>query len=484
MRISRYGRWLAAVTLAALLPGWGRAQFPDYEVPPEVNPTIPLPIGHDRMENGGFFTALEFLYMHQSRHISDQVIARRGFIDSTGTLTGLAGNFIGSGTPALKADEIGRTTWMPGFDITLGYRFRNGTTLTFDYKHLFEAKYNGGAGPVSQTGISTIPFGANTQPVETFLSAPVYNFSPQFSGPEIKGTFPNPTAANPQAPGNVGIIYGIWNGAAEMSILLTQRYDEANITARIPMFETEYMRFYGLAGGRWAHFWERFKWRTVSYPGPEDPEQQRVFNFIVLPVQDLNINPGAPGTGGNVFVSQTTLTNINPIGQPPLIVGIPNNVIFLGSFDRIVAEAAASPLASDAAIYTNIVSNNLYGPFVGCGTDCYLGKNFAATCDITGAILFDFVTERAKYERGDKATQSKRGRREYTMVPNVAFNASLWWYPIQAVQIKAGYNFMGYFNTVAAYDPVAFDASTVDAAYERVPLRVIHGLDIGIGITF
>ena len=50
-----------------------------------------------------------------------------------------------------------------------------------------------------------------------------------------------------------------------MDIKFTQRYNQGEIGARVPLFQTEYSRVYGLAGGRFAWFFERFQWRTVSY---------------------------------------------------------------------------------------------------------------------------------------------------------------------------------------------------------------------------
>jgi hypothetical protein len=494
MRIRIFGRWLTALSLAALvLPAAARAQLPipNYESPPERNPTIPLPLGHDRMENGGFFTGLEFLYMTQTRHIDDQVIAYRGIFDSTGNLTraltGVSqpGALLGSGTTALRADDIGRTSWTPGFNVFLGYRFSNGVTLTFDYKHLQEVKYNGGATLVPYQFQSPPTNGTILQPLDTFISSPVFNFNPQFSGPDRKGNIENAALG----VDNISNLYGIWNGASEMTILLTQRFDSANLTARIPVFETEYTRWYGLAGGRWAHFWERFKWRTVSYPGPGRTDTEAVFNFLILP-NNLGAFPtnNTTGVGTNVTTIPITITNISP-GAPlnPVInVGLLPNTVFLGSFIRLLSPPSPDPIAADSAIYTNIVSNNLYGPFCGCGTDCYLGKNFALSCDLTGAVMMNFVKERAKYERGEQnlAPQSKRGRNEYTLAPNAEAAVNLWWYPIEAVQIRVGYNLMTYFNTVASEEPIDFNFSAVDPPYEREAIRVLHGVNVGIAFTF
>ena len=42
---------------------------PLYEVPGQDSLTVPLPLGHDRLETGGFFTALEFVLLQQPRSV-------------------------------------------------------------------------------------------------------------------------------------------------------------------------------------------------------------------------------------------------------------------------------------------------------------------------------------------------------------------------------------------------------------------------------
>src|SRR5262249_28392010 len=131
--------------------------------------------------------------------------------------------------------------------------------------------------------------------------------------------------------------YGIWNGASTMEIKFSERFTAADIGARTPIFQTEMSRTYGLAGGRFAWFFERFTCRT----------------------QDLDIN------------------------------------------------GVAAP--QYAANYTNTLSQRLYGPFVGCGQEIYVGNAFSLSLDLTGAALLGIVKERAKYELGDLSQESKRG---------------------------------------------------------------------------
>jgi hypothetical protein len=93
---------------------------------------------------------------------------------------------------------------------------------------------------------------------DTFLVAGVYNFPPAYAGPDVKTQFDADTN-NP-----TGNFYGIWNGASEMVISYTNRFTTAEAGARVPLFDTDYSRIYGLGGLRYAWFFERFRWRTVS----------------------------------------------------------------------------------------------------------------------------------------------------------------------------------------------------------------------------
>src|SRR5207245_11794970 len=97
----------------------------------------------------------------------------------------------------------------------------------------------------------------------------------------------------------------------------------------------------------------------------------------------------------------------------------------------------------NVAIYTNIISNRMYGPFIGIGNEYYLGHGFSISLDLKAAILLDIVKERAKYERADFATEAKRSQTEYTVVPQLQAQLNIWWYPIERAQVRASYHLIG-----------------------------------------
>jgi hypothetical protein len=395
--------WLACVLTAGLALWPGKAHGQGAEFPrPDVE--IPWPLGHDRIDKGGLFLAAEFLMWQQNNPVHSQIIAKRGFQEfSGGTLgiTGIPGAFLGSGKPALDAQDVGGpTTFQPGFKIDIGWRFEDGSVLDVSYLNLQKAVYTHTATLVPPNG----QFGDNG--ADLFLFSPVFNFPAQYGGPANKvGTlFPF------NIPGNV---FGIWNGATRETIEFDQRTQEIQAQYRVPIYETECWRSYGLVGPRFFWIWERFKWTTVS--SNADGEEQPFWS----------------------------------------------------------------------AIYTNIVSNRMYGPFIGCGQDWYLGHGFAVNLDVDVAVLLDIARERAEYALGEKDLPpiNKRTRTTYTVVPEGHASANIWWYPTEAVQLRVGYQAMGFLNTRGFHTPVDFNWGAVDPPYKHIN-RYFQGLNAGIAIIF
>lgn len=491
-----------------------RAQDSGPDVPP-ADPVWPLPLYHDRPEKGGFFAALEFLFWRENNPIKNQVIAVRGFVDTDGsvqaTLNQILGNgpqpvtfgqFFGSHIEALNANQVGGPqTYRPGWAATAGWRFEDGTTVEFVWRHLVEAKYSSGAGFIPAT--ATIPgFSLSDE----FLFSPVFNFPPEFRGPLAKinvttpqqnggqssasftstlaagigsifigssstnprvlignagGPFTLTTSANASSSGGsfaAGAAPGIWNGATQMNLSFVQRQDEYEIFGRIPVYQSDCARTYGLVGFRHVSLWERFQWTTLAFPATSGGSG----TFASLNLQAI-LGQATPAAVSAVNITGTIFTAAGiPVGE--------------------VASLGIDP--ADMAIYSNIVSNQLYGPFIGCGWERYLGHGFAFNIDLRAGALLDIVHEEAKYDRGDLFIGTKRNRRDYTMVPELDAIANLWWYPIEGVQIRVGYDLMTYFNTVAATHPVTFNYGAMDPPWEKGVFRIVDGWHAGIGFIF
>ncbi len=423
MRTKSGLRWLLVAGTAVLLVGGARAEddapaapmfWPTVATPPPPtvvrgqdyapeDPQFPLPTGSNRPEQG-LYVGTEFVFFHQTRTIRAQLIGVRGFFDADGTVTGTVGTFVGSGTPALFANDLGSRSYQPGLNLVLGYRFHDGIAVELSWLDLQKVRYNGGA------SIEPNMFRGGQDLADTFLSSFVFNFPNEYAGPPFKISDPS-RGVNPNAT------FGIWNAASIMTIEFAQTFQQWDFGGRIPIWETDCNRMYGLTGMRFAWFWERFRWRT---------------------------------------------TDIDTTGN-------------------------AGP--DDVAIYSNIVSNRMYGVDIGCGDECRLGDTpigtFAVSLDWRAAALVDVVREIEKYERSDRFTAAKRNRTEYEIVPELQGQLNLWWYPpIEGVQVRVGYDLMGFFNTVSAPYPVAFNLLSPENTFRSGTFRMIDGFNAGIALSF
>jgi hypothetical protein len=162
------------------------------------------------------------------------------------------GQLFGSGTPALDVDQLQRRNpYQPGFEIDLGWKFRDGSSVCLSWLYITETQYRAGA--------TLAPPGPNPGPFleETFLFSPVFNFPVEYAGAEFKVNPPG-GALNPQT------VFGIWNGASMMTLVFRQWFQQWEITYREPVWETETYRVNGLVGPRFTWIWEKFKWTTTS----------------------------------------------------------------------------------------------------------------------------------------------------------------------------------------------------------------------------
>jgi len=162
---------------------------------------------------------------------------------------------------------------------------------------------------------------------------------------------------------------------------------------------------------------------------------------------------------------------------------------FAWIFERFLWRTASADFLgnsqdSDVANYSNTVSNRMYGPAFGLGVDRYIGYGFAIALESDVAGLLDVARLRAKYVRGDKAIETKQSVNQFQFSPMVNANVQLYWYPLEGVQIRAGYNFAAFFNTIEMGDPIAFDFRAIDPDWRSRGVRFLDGFNAGIGFIF
>ena len=407
-------RVTAAVLLAAITAAFGPAPVSaqgmaaaggDFAPPGRPEFVAPLPLGNPggTGSNGGsgFYAYTEFLIQSQTFALGKQRVAQRGLVDTTGAVTGAPGTFLGSGEVALTTGDFGKTSMQPGWRMGIGYKFDNGVAVFLQFNQMIDQTYSAGATLATRNGQNQADL------ANSYLYSPVFNFPPDYAGPLVKTGFDLFNATN--AGGN---FYGIWNGANVMDIKYQQRYTEALAGARVPLLQTEWSRVYGLGGGKFGWFFEKFTWRTVS------------------------------------------------------------------------ADVIGRAFPSDTATYTNILSQRMYGPYIGCGHELYLGSRVAISADVTGALLASIVKERAYYQLGDKSTKAKRSLNEFDIVGNGNVDLNMWWYPIEGVQFRFGYSLEGFFGTRAMTEPIAFNFGQLAPGYGRQDFRYVSGFNIGLGLFF
>src|SRR5262249_26019734 len=153
-------------------------------------------------------------------------------------------------------------------------------------------------------------------------------------------------------------------------------------------------------------FWEAFSWRT------EDS------GFTIL--------RGQPAVINDVLRSPEPPALVDPTGTsgfPPDFVDTPlpntpqNDSLFTAvntgvnaALQRVVISRDTLIPVKESALYSNVVSNRMYGPVLGCGHEVYLGHGFAVASELTSSLMVDVVKTRVKYLLQDPnlAAQTKK----------------------------------------------------------------------------
>lgn len=461
MGLLRKACWMAVATVAAYAapalaqPNLGGANLgaPVWEHP------IPLMWDH---RDEGFFFAVEGVAMRINNPMQGQVIMRRGVYDYQGlirgtgddfvvfqdpdgpagpiaptfvttlrSLRGTPGQFVGSGETALASDTGTRDLFQPGVRLTLGYRLRNGIAFEAQYWGQTAARNRAYAGIISPFG------GTGTDDLNSFISAPFYNFSPYFAGPQrdIVGDVntdivpPGSTGITytPAAPadliqfgGYVQPAYGIFNGAENASISFTQKFKSFEANVRVPVSQFEGTRTYWTGGFRYISTEERFRLRIEDLGLDEDP-----------------------------------------------VVG--------GSDSR----------PEWAMRYTTKIKNRFYGLQTGVGGEAYLLNGFAVSVDGKVGLLAETSRMSVTVQRLDlqNGVGLRNTNNQINMAGLVQGGAYLWWYPAEGIQVKFGYEYLGIIGARRSPEPIDFDLGRLNPRVRNTYLS-IDGIVFGVGMAF
>lgn len=423
--------WLALVltTGAALAPSTGRAQpGGDLDVG-RPNPNLPVPLYHDRPESGGVYTAFQFLLFQQRVALGRQPIAIRGLADIDGSVTAdlnATPGFIPGTGPVL----------IPG--VPIPGRFIGSGALALHTDQLYQQRnYEPGWGLSVGYRLSD---GTDIEARWWHIATSKYS-----AGADV---LPKPTGG-PILPQNFPV------GANLADTFLFS-----------PVFNF-----------------------PVEYAG-----------------QNRNLNIGLPGATYGIWnaaqsmqidfrqrydqwdLSWRTPVYMDEVSRTHVLLGGRAAWIWEKfSWRTVDADPTGASGPDTQAIYSNVVSNRMYGVFVGCEHEWWLGKAIALGVRVDAAALGDGVHEIASYERGDRAIGtggSKRVRREFNFVPELVGNANVTWYPFDGMQVRVGWNGLAFFNTIFMNQPVDFNFASLDPDWKSKAVRFLDGLEVGFSLIF
>lgn len=393
---------------------------PGLDVGRAASPIIPLPLYNARPETGGFYTALEFVMFRMTRNYSPQIVSRRGVVDLDGSVQRDLGG-------TFVVDPItGTPVFIPGAP------GRNGTFLGSRSPALL----------VSDLNTSDLTY------------APGLEFT-------MGWRFSDGSAVEFRAFHTHEARYNVGADILPPENAVGDQLFDTFLTSAVFNF-------------------------PVQYAGP--PQDLALGN----PGATYGIWNAADGmtieliqryTQYDILYRQPILSN--DISRLNLVTGARFSWIWERFKWRTVdlsLDGTSGP--QDVAIYTNIVSNRMYGPVLGCQHELYLGKGVSITAHVDCAANLDIVKERAKYELADRTTESKKSVTEYTFAPS--FNGELYitWYPIEGVQLRFGWNSIMFLNTVDAPAPISFNFGNLAGVWERRAIRYMDGIKLGAAISF
>ena len=430
---SRTKWWVKWACLACLMVAPQSVLAQVFSVgPPATETPFPLMWGE---RDEGFFFAMEAVFMRMNNPLKSQVVAQRGIYDFVGDIRGYGpprdifedddptedpppvfvgtiassslgtpGQFVGSGAAALTTTDIGSPTFQPGTRLTFGYRLRNGIAFELNYMALTAARRTAQAGIIPPPGFPFI----GRDLAETFLSAPFYNYSPFLAGP-IRDVISGVDIGNPDGSGGSSLFV------------------------------------------------------------PQAPEDLRNFGGYIVPAYGI-------ANGAEIFEQsfrqRFATGELN--ARVPLFQGEVTRTYWIGGFKYIgmqeryrlrivdfglgdVNDGSITQSPTFVMVYTNKITNRFYGMTIGCGSEAYLGMGWAVSVEARVGAAAETSRVVTQVERGDGNYQLKHTSNQISAVTNFQAGGYLWWYPIEGIQLRVGYEYLGIVGARRSPNPVDFD---------------------------
>jgi hypothetical protein len=421
--------------------------------------------------DAGPYFATEALFMRVNTPLRHQVLAVRGLWDEAGQIDGstrpnnllveindtagtvlgflfeqpgLPGSFLGSKDVALTARDVGSERFEPGMRLTLGYRFENGIAVEVNYHRIAEFKHTAGASILPPDARTNPPGdGVRTDFSDSFVSLPFFNFSPFFAGPD-RDVVSNVVIFTD--PGTRPVI--VVDSAPGL--------DQAQITAQQL---ADLVAFGGIAIPAFG-IWNAAEIVSISF---------------VQEIWQVELNTRIP-----ICMTENTRTYS--------IAGF-RYIELQEEFELFVQDQDIDGFIApdNTATYRNRWGNHMYGVQAGMGNEAYLGNGFALSVEGRVGLFANWQKTQVSLTRGDQADEDSVGARsiknELGIAPLFQVAAYLWWYPVEGVQLRAGYEATGMFGVKRSRNPVDFNVGRLDPHYEELFFRM-DGFNLGVAFIF
>lgn len=159
---------------------------------------------------------------------------------------------------------------------------------------------------------------------------------------------------------------------------------------------------------------------------------------------------------------------------------------YLRSFERFELISEDTNMDGSGLVvgrYRNRWTNNLFGVQGAYGAELYLGYGFAINGEIRGGLFYDDFSSRTEVTVDGSALILRRTRNDANLSPMLGTGIYLWWYPIDNVVIRVGYEFTGFFNVMRSTEPIDFNLGRLDPTVRGTLLR-FDGFTAGIAFRF
>ncbi|MCS7016222.1 MAG: hypothetical protein NZM42_08945 [Gemmatales bacterium] len=152
-------------------------------------------------------------------------------------------------------------------------------------------------------------------------------------------------------------------------------------------------------------------------------------------------------------------------------------------FELVAEDASVDGSGLVVGRYRNRWTNNLFGVQGSYGGEIYLGYGFALNGEVRAGLFYDDFHARTEVTVDGSALILRRKHTDANLSPMLGTGLFLYWYPIDNVVLRIGYEFLGFFNVMRSTEPIDFNLGRLDPTFRSTLLR-FDGFSAGIAFRF